>query len=56
MGSRRRRWLNQSIYSSVASSTASQVFHEARRWMTSAFEFETVLNALDALLEVRLPR
>ena len=35
IGSSRRRWLNQSTHSSVASSTASQVF-QVLRWITSA--------------------
>ena len=35
MGSRSRRWLNQSTYSRVAYSRWSRSFHGARLWMSS---------------------
>ena len=38
MGSSSRWWLNHDTHSSVASSTVSQVFHGARRWIISALE------------------
>ena len=45
MGSRRRRLLNQSTHSSVANSTASQVRHGPRRWITSVLNSPITVSA-----------
>lgn len=45
MGSGSRWWLNQATHCSVASSTASRVFQEDRRWITPALYSPMIVSA-----------
>jgi|GEM_PF-1746298 len=44
MGSSSLTWLNHATHSSVASSTASRVFHGPRRWISSALYKPLILQ------------
>ena len=48
MGSRSRRWLNESTYSRVAYSTWSRSFHGARLWMISVL-YKPITDSARAL-------